>query len=163
LKAALTSWSELDHLVMVFFWVSLFCLCLLCCGSARLGSMFCPSTWDQFADNCPVWCCSDTIAGSVCTLRFPFFLETSTFLRSNLWRMQSVNLFPMVRKWMPLSNAWCGLSKYIATHIAILHAAVTSYDSACTTPGPCLIMYLRHGHKCHWRLWTKFVSAVVLE
>jgi hypothetical protein len=90
LKAALTSWPELDQLVMVFFCVSLFCLWLLCCGSARLGSMFCPSTWDQFGDKCPVWCCSDIIAVSVCTLRFPFFLEASTFLRSNLWRMQSV-------------------------------------------------------------------------
>jgi len=102
LEGSLTSWPELGQLVMVFFCVSLFCLWLLCCGSARLGSMFCPSTWDQFADKCPVWCCSDTTAVSVCTLRFPFFLEASTFLRSNLWRMQSVQQQSLILNIYPL-------------------------------------------------------------
>jgi hypothetical protein len=104
LKAALTSWSELDHLVMVFFWVSLFCLWLLCCGSARLGSMFCPSTWDQFADNCPVWCCSDTIAGSVCTLRFPFFLEASNLLEIQSMKDAVSPTTKLIFKQVPLKS-----------------------------------------------------------
>ncbi len=126
------------------------------------------------------------------TSKFPFFLEASTFLRSISMKdvisltiklifkhiplilrlvlfsgnVSILHHFPIIEQWMSFlsafSNACCGLSKYSHSH----NNFPCSNDMTLhfyNPTNPCFIVYLKHGHKSHWRLWTKSVSGDVLD